>query len=219
MATIASVPDFKPFKTRFSAANLAALAEHGTVKGYSKHAILIHEGERGDELFILLEGRVQVFLADHNGREIILNTQGPGHVFGEMVLDGAARSASVKAIEKCRVSRVSREAFRDFLESTPSAALELIDVLMQRVRMLTQSVGDLALLDVYGRVAKLLLELATEVDGSQLIRAPPTQQEIGSRVGCSREMVSRIFKGLRAGGYLETYPRYWVIVRQPPARW
>ncbi len=221
MADTTASTVFKPFKSRFSPANLAALAERGTIRSYARHAILIHEGERGDELFVLLDGRVQVFLADRNGKEVILNTQGPGHVFGEMVLDGALRSASVKAIEKCRVSRVSREAFREFLESTPSAALELIDVLMQRVRVLTQSVGDLALLDVYGRVAKLLLELAAEVevDGHRIIRPPPTQQEIGSRVGCSREMVSRIFKDLRAGGYLETYPRHWVIVRQPPARW
>lgn len=218
MTADAPPKESKPARTQFSPANFAALARRGTVKGYAKHAILIHEGERGDELFVLLEGQVQVFLADRNGKEIILNTLGPGDVFGEMVLDGAVRSASVKAVERCQVSRVTREAFRELLETTPSAALELVDMLMQRVRILTQSVGDLALLDVYGRVAKLLLDLAVEVNGQLIIRPPPTQTDIANRVGCSREMVSRIFKDLRIGGYLDTRGPHWIINRRPPLR-
>ena len=219
MPAATPTPDSKPLRTRFSAETVSALAALGTIRAYPKNTILIYEGERGDDLFILLEGRIQVFLADGAGHEIILNTQGPGDVFGEMMLDGSPRSASVMTIDKCRISRVSREMFRHVLNATPAAALELVEILMGRVRELTETVGDLALLDAYHRVSKLLKELSIEVEGRLLIHHPPTQQEIGNRVGCSREMVSRIFRELRIGGYIETESDPWVVLRTPPAGW
>ena len=114
---------------------------------------------------------------------------------------------------------MSKAQFQEFLATHSEAALELIRSLIQRVRSLTKSVGSLALLDVYGRVARMLLELATEHEGKLTILEPLTQQDMASRVGCSREMISRILKDLRAGGYVKMDGDRMVIAKKPPRNW
>jgi CRP/FNR family cyclic AMP-dependent transcriptional regulator len=104
------------------------------------------------------------------------------------------------------------------LAHNPDVSLELVRSLIHRVRELTKKVSDLALLDVYGRVRQLLLELATEQDG-KLVVERLTQQEMASRVGCAREMISRIFKDLRSGGYIKDDGERLIIVKKPPPRW
>jgi CRP/FNR family cyclic AMP-dependent transcriptional regulator len=200
-------------------AELAPLAAMTVVRSYSGNAIIVSEGDRADSMYFVLSGRVKVYVADSNGREMVLSTQGSGSYFGDMMLDDGLRSASVMTLEPCRLGVLSREAFRDFLVKHPDTALALIKNLIQRTRSMNDRVRDLALLDVYGRVAKLLLSLAREVDGRLLIEERLTQQEIGERVGASREMVSRILKDLKVGGYVRLDGRRIVILRKPPRAW
>jgi CRP/FNR family cyclic AMP-dependent transcriptional regulator len=198
--------------------HLKALAEHGAVKAYPKNTIIVSEGDRSDSLYVILAGQVKVYLADEEGKEMVLTTQGPGEYFGEIILDEGPRSASVMTLEPSKFSVVSKEQFKEFLARNPEASLELVRSLIHRVRELTKTVGSLALLDVYGRVARLLLELATEEDG-KLVVPRLTQQEMASRVGCAREMISRILKDLRTGGYIKDEGERLIIAKKPPRKW
>ena len=195
------------------------MAEHAIPRAHPKNTIVVSEGDRTDSLYIILEGRVKVFVAEETGKEVVLSVQGPGEYFGEMPLDQGPRSASVMTLEPCRFLVVPRESFRDFLVKNPSFAARLIEKLIHRVRALTENVKSLALMDVYGRIARLLLELAKERDGLRVIPERLTQQDIANRVGASREMVSRILKDLSAGGYISQTPTGLVIHKRPPARW
>jgi CRP/FNR family cyclic AMP-dependent transcriptional regulator len=201
-----------------AAQHIRALADHGTVKAYPKNAVIVSEGDRSDSLYVILTGKVKVYLADEEGKEMVLNTQGPGEYFGEIILDEGPRSASVMTLEPSKFSIVSKEQFNQFLAQSPEVTLELVRSLIHRVRELTKKVSELALLDVYGRVRGLLLELATEQDG-KLVVERLTQQDMASRVGCAREMISRILKDLRTGGYIKDDGERIIILKKPPPKW
>ena len=202
-----------------SDADLVAVGSHGITRSYPKNTIIVSEGDQTDTLYIILEGKVKAFVADRDGHEVVLSTQGPGEYFGEMVLDEGPRSASIVTLEASRFLVVPKKDFRDFVMKNPGFALSLIEKLIQRARLLTANVKSLALMDVYGRVARLLLELAEEKDGMLVISQRLTQQEIGSRIGASREMVSRILKDLALGGYLTQSRTGFVLHRKPPEHW
>jgi CRP/FNR family cyclic AMP-dependent transcriptional regulator len=202
-----------------SDAELAALGPQGVERAYPRNAIIVAEGDLTDSLYVILEGRVKAYVSDEHGHEVVLSTQGPGEYFGEMVLDEGPRSASVMTLEASRFLVVSKNDFRAFVASNPAFAVSLIEKLIHRVRTLTASVKSLALMDVYGRVARLLLELSDEQDGKLVIPERLTQQEIANRVGASREMVSRILKDLTVGGYLAIERSRMVLNRRPPAHW
>jgi CRP/FNR family transcriptional regulator, cyclic AMP receptor protein len=202
-----------------TAAELRALSEQGTVKSFKKHAVIVTEGDETDSLYVILSGRVRVFVADESGKEVVLGTQGPGEYFGEMVLDGGPRSASVMTLEPSRFVVIPRHKARDFLRGQPDFAIRLLEKLIHRSRVLTASVKSLALMDVYGRVARLLLELAEDDRGELVIREKLTQQDIASRVGASREMVSKILGDLAKGGYLSISHKRIAIHKAPPRHW
>jgi CRP/FNR family cyclic AMP-dependent transcriptional regulator len=193
------------------------LAGHGMVRSFRKNVVVINEGDAGDSLYVILSGRLRIFLTNDDGREMTLDTRGPGDMIGEMSLDGGLRSASVMCTEPCTFSIISKAALRDAIAASPDFALRVIANLIGRVRETTDLVKNLGLLDVYGRVAGLLLKLATEQDGKLVVTEKLTQQEIADRVGASRDMVNRIFKELTAGGYLSVERRQIVINRKPPA--
>lgn len=199
--------------------DLMAVGSHGVARSYPKNTIIVSEGDKTDSLYIILEGRVKAFVADDHGNEMVLSTQGPGEYFGEMVLDEGPRSASVMTLEPSRFLVVPQKDFRDFVVRNPAFALSLIEKLIGRVRSLTASVKSLALMDVYGRVARLLLELAEEREEGLVIMQRLTQQEMASRIGASREMVSRILKDLSTGGYLTQSRAGIVLHRKPPEHW
>ncbi|HSS26709.1 MAG TPA: Crp/Fnr family transcriptional regulator [Usitatibacter sp.] len=195
------------------------LASLGRVRTYPKNTVFITEGDSSDSVFVILSGRVKIFLSDTEGHEMILDTQGPGEYVGEMALDGNPRSASVMTTEPTMFSVVSREPIKEAIRRKPDFALDMISKIIDRARLATNSVKDLALLDVYGRVARLLLNMAVEVNGKLEIPDKLTQQEIAERVGASRDMVSRIFRDLTAGGYITVESRHITINKKPPARW
>jgi CRP/FNR family cyclic AMP-dependent transcriptional regulator len=195
------------------------LAEHGVVRKFPKGAVIITEGDPSDSIYVILSGRVKVYLSDGDNREVVLNTCGPGTYLGELAFDDAPRSASVMTLEPCTFSVLTGRQFRDFVVASPDAAIHLIHDLIRRVRALSENVRNLALLDVYGRVAHLLIELAEEKDGRLVIDQPYTQQELAKRIGCSREMISRIFKDLVAGGYIKLEAKRISIEQPLPKRW
>ncbi|HUD24052.1 MAG TPA: Crp/Fnr family transcriptional regulator [Burkholderiaceae bacterium] len=205
-----------PLFAGLNRAELAPLAAMAVTRSYPRNLIVVNEGDRADTLYFVLSGRLKVFVASDDGREIVLSTQGPGTYFGDMMLDDGVRSASVMTLEPCRLAALSRGVFRDFLAHHPDTALALIKNLIHRTRSMNDRLRDLAVLDVYGRVAKLLLSLARPVDGRLIIEERVTQQEIGERIGASREMVSRILKDMKAGGYVRMEGRRIVILRKPP---
>ena len=200
-------------------AELRALSGQGAAKSFRKQTIIVNEGDETDSLYVILSGRVKVFLADDSGKEIVLGTQGPGEYFGEMVLDGGARSASVMTLEPSRFIVIPRARMREFLRGQPEFSVRLIEKLIRRTRVLTASVKNLALMDVYGRVARLLLELAEEDRGRLVIREKLTQLDVANRVGASREMVSRILKDLAVGGYISVKQKRITIHKAPPRHW
>lgn len=195
------------------------LASLGRVRTYPKNTVFITEGDSSDSVFVVLTGKVKVFISDTEGHEMILDTQGPGEYVGEMALDGNPRSASVMTLEPSTFAVVAREPIREAIRQNPDFALDMISKIIDRARLATNSVKDLALLDVYGRVARLLLNMAQEKDGKLQIPEKLTQQEIAERVGASRDMVSRIFRDLTSGGYITVENRFITINKKPPARW
>lgn len=144
---------------------------------------------------------MKLYVVDREGRELVLGEMAAGEYFGEMVLDGGPRSASIMTLEKTRFAVVSREAFVEYLNANPAFSLRLIKQLIRRVRTLTGSVKSLALLDVCGRVARLLIDLAERDGDDWVVAGRLTHQEIASRIGSSREMATRILKDLHTGGY------------------
>jgi CRP/FNR family cyclic AMP-dependent transcriptional regulator len=200
-------------------AELRALADRTVTRNYPKQAIIVSEGDESDSLYLILAGRVKVYLADENGKELILAIKGPGQYFGEMVLDEQPRSASVMTLEPAQFAILSRADFRGFLLAHPEVALQLIQNLIRVARGLNQNVRNLAMLDVYGRVARILLELAVERDGKLVIPEKMTQKDIAARVGASREMINRILRDLTAGGYVSVDAGRITINKTPPARW
>ena len=198
---------------------LEAIAKVATVRTFPKNAIIVNEGDETDSLYVMLAGRARVYVSNAQGREVQLNLIGTGEYFGEVTLDGGPRSASVMAAEDCRCAVVKRGELLTLVEKEPHFALHMVRKLASRVRDLTENVRSLALMDVYGRVARLLLELAEERDGRLIVEGPLTHKDIASRVGASREMISRIFSDLTAGGYVGKENGRLVIMRKPPPRW
>ncbi len=202
-----------------SAAELEEISRHGVAREFRARTVLMSEGDKTDALYIILEGRVRAYVSDADGREAVLSVMGPGEYFGEIALDAGPRSASVITLEPCKMLVVPGADLADFVRRNPAFAMHFIHRLIGRIRTLTNSVRSLALMDAYGRVARLLLEDSVTEKGVQHVPQKLTQAEIASRVGCSREMVSRIFKDLVQGRYITIEPERIVINRKPPARW
>jgi len=202
-----------------SEAEVQAMAGRAVIRAFPKNTIVVTEGDRTDTLHIIVSGRVKIYVSDEKGKEIVLNHAGPGEYFGELVLDEGPRAASVITLEPSRFLIVPKQDLREFVAHSPDFALHLIRKLIRRVRVLTGDVKSLALMDVYGRVARMLLELAVERDGALVIEGRPTQQEMANRVGASREMISKILGDLASGGYIAVERDRIRIARALPRAW
>ena len=184
-----------------------------------KGAVLVNEGDATDSLYVVLAGRVKVFLSGEDGKEVVINTIGAGDYFGELVLDGGPRSASVMALEPCRFFVIPRGDVEGLVERNPAFARDLIYKLIGKVRSLTSRVRDLTLKDVYGRFVKFVDDNAIEQDGMRVVPERLTQHDIAARIGGSREMVSRIVKDLTAGGYISIDTKHVTVHKKLPAKW
>ena len=199
---------------------LRSIAEGGIVRTFPRNTVLIHEGDTGDSLYIVLSGKVKVYASNAQGREFVIAFHGPGEYVGEMALDGGVRSASVVTVDPTVCAVVHRAQFREFLLANPDFALHLIEKLIRRARATTEDVKSLALSDVYGRLVRLLNALAvTGEGGHQVVPEKLTQQAIAERVGASRDMIGKLFKDLVAGGYLAVEDRTITILKKRPTGW
>lgn len=199
---------------------IGLLTNRAAVRSYSRGAIIVNEGDEGNSLFLIQSGSVKAFLSDENGREVVLSTQGPGEYFGDLALfDDEPRSASIMALEPCKLMIITKTQLRDAIKEDPEIGFILLHGLAKRVRILTENVRTLALLDVFGRLSKTLYDLAEEKDGVLVIEQRLTQQDLANRIGASREMVSRIMHDLIEGGYLERQSRRITIRKKIPSNW
>lgn len=204
---------------RLDEAALRELVPHGMVREFPKRTVIVNQGDDSRAFYILLSGRVKAYLTDDEGREIVLTTIEAGDYFGELVLDGGPRSASIMTLETCRVFMVPQGDIESLLAANPAFARDLIVRLIGKVRNLTAMVLDLAVKDVYGRFLRYLVDHAVEQDGVQAIPERLTQHEIAARIGGSREMVSRIMRELTAGGYISVDAKQIRILKKLPAHW
>jgi CRP/FNR family cyclic AMP-dependent transcriptional regulator len=201
-------------------AALAEIEQHGSIKSYPANAVIINQDDQTCSLYVILSGSVKVYISGEDGREALLNHQGAGDYFGDLALiDQQPRVASVMTTEPSRFMVISREAFMACLSRNPEIAINLIKPMTLRMRMLAKNVSNLALLDVYGRVARVLLEQAEEQENGEMVTAKLTQQEIADMVGASRAMVSRILKDLKLGGYISIDKKRISIRQKLPSRW
>lgn len=198
---------------------LRQMVPQGAVRSFPKNAVVLNEGDLTDSLYVILSGRVKVFMSEEDGKEIVLNTIDTGDYFGEIVLDGGPRSASIMTLEPCRFFVIPRADVEGLIEQNPAFARDLIARLIRKVRSLAGFVRTLGFKDVYGRLVSFLEQNAVEQDGRRQVPERLTQQEIAARIGASREMVSRIFKDLSAGGYIEIDNKRIVLRRKLPPNW
>jgi len=196
---------------------LLDLASRVTVKHRAAGAVIVAQDEPGDAFFILHTGRARVALFGENGREVTLHQLRPGDYFGEVsVFDGRPRSANVVAVTDVTALALDRESLLSHLRSHPETAIRLLTDLSRRLRHTDEMIGNLALLDVYGRLARTLLSLARE-EGNEpgnegvLLRVRPTQQELAHMVGTCRETVSRAVSSLTRQGLLSNRGRGMVL--------
>ncbi len=198
--------------------SLDTLEQLSVLRRYPKNTILFIEGDESTHLYIIKEGKVSASVAGEDGREVILNYMSEGEYFGELaLLDGQPRSATVRAVTACEVIAISRSSFQELLKTNPEFVLLVTSELTSRIRQLTESVKDLALLDVYGRVSNVLEKLSDE--NGRIDNPKVTHQDIANMVGSSREMVSRIMKQLIIGEYIEQCSQYIEVKKQLPKGW
>jgi CRP/FNR family cyclic AMP-dependent transcriptional regulator len=204
----------------FSADDLRAVSSHLVRRRFPKNSVIITEGDATNSLYIILSGKVKAFLNDENGKEVILNVVNEGEYFGEVSLfDNGSRSASIMTLEDCQFAVLEKTAFLKCISTQPELALTIIKGLTMRLRGLTGSVRNLALMDVYGRVAHTLQELAIEKDGKTVIIDNLTYEELAKRVGASTKMVGRVMKDLKTGGYITKSGKKLLINRAFPSSW
>ena len=159
--------------------------------------VIFHRDDPGQVLYVIKEGKIKISLISPDGQEIALVVFGKGEFFGELaLLDGEPRSADAIALEKVECYTLQRSDFHKAIMKSPKIAIQVLEVLSRRLRKTDSQVEDLIFLDVYGRVAKKLLELANkhgvQIDEGTLIDVRLTQQELASMVGASRESVNKV---------------------------
>jgi len=198
---------------------LAELARLGETRTWEPGALVVTEGDIADCMYLIHEGELRAFVAGDGGRVVELNTLHAGELFGELMLNGELRSATVQVTTRARLTRVTRAEAERMLAQRPELAFQLIQRLVHRVRTLTRTVGRLASVDVYGRLAGLFDALAVDDKGLRVVPGPLSQQRIAERVGASKAMVNRLLTDLAKGGYIEVSRERIVLLRKLPPKW
>lgn len=198
-------------------AQLEHIEKRGIRRHFPRNAMVIHEGDNDTSLYVIEKGRVKVYLCGSDGREIIINTHGPGEQFGELAaIDGGRRSAAVMTCEECLFLVIPGSTFSELLAEYPALSYNLITDLSRKVRRLTHEAKTLAFADTYQRLRSVLQDLARLGDGGESIPIPMTQQEIADRIGASREVVSRMLHALAQEGHLSRHKRRYTLLSALP---
>ncbi len=205
-----------PLFSMLTESQAISVADAVVKRRFKRGEVIVEQGKKSNALFILLNGRARVVTADSRGREVILATLQPGDHIGEMsLIDNEPHSATVRAEVQTDVLMLGRIEFARCLPENSSMAYAVMRGLVQRLRHADRKIESLALMDVYGRVARALLEFATETgDGEMLIREKISRQDIAKMVGASREMVSRVMKDLEERGFTQTQENGSIVVKE-----
>lgn len=204
-----------PLLSRLDTAEIEHLAEVTREKMYPKGSVILFEDDPGDSLFIVHSGRVKVVLVGEDGREVILGVLGVGEYFGELsLIDNQPRSAHVIAMEDASLLVLRRDDFQRRVEASPGVAWSMLLELSRRLRRADGKIGGLVLLDVPGRIARLLLDFAEEA-GNPTIQKPLTHQTIAQMIGASRETVSRTMREFQDAGWITVERRAISVVDRP----
>lgn len=205
-----------PLFSMLTESQAISVADAVVKRRFKRGEVIVEQGKKSNALFILLNGRARVVTADSRGREVILAMLQPGDHIGEMsLIDNEPHSATVRAEVQTDVLMLGRIEFARCLPENSSMAYAVMRGLVQRLRHADRKIESLALMDVYGRVARALLEFATETgDGEMLIREKISRQDIAKMVGASREMVSRVMKDLEERGFIQTQENGSIVVKE-----
>lgn len=183
---------------------VAEVARTAMMRRFPRGHAVVHAGDRTDYVYFVLTGSLKVVVCDEDGREVILSILGQGELFGEMGMFGEQpRSASVVAVVPSDLVMLTKSDFRLIMHENFDVAWRMMCNLADRLRNADRKIESLALMDVYGRVARLLLEMSEEVNGETLVVNKITKQDIAKMIGASREMVSRVMKDLSQQGLIE----------------
>ncbi len=195
------------------------VASQVATRQFPKNSVVVTQGDETDSLYVIIEGKVDVFLQNDKGKEIIINTLSECDTFGELApLGGIPRQASIITTEESLMVVISRLVFMDTLLTKPAISMRIIDQLIDLIKDLTEEVSSLALEDVYNRVVRVLYKHSEEI-GNKLVTEKLTQQDIALRVGATREMVHRILKELKTGGYISITGKHITIEKKLPPGW
>ena len=196
-----------PLFSSLSGDQLLLLASLLSRKPYPRGSAVIAAGDPTDALYIVISGRLKVVVRDNEGREAILAILNRGDFFGEMgLIDQAPRSATVMTLEACELLTITRADFMKCLQKNFNLSMSVIRGLVGRLREADQKIGSLALMDVCGRVARLLMDMAETVDGQRVVTRKLPKKQIAKMVGASREMVTRVMKELETSGHIAVSP-------------
>lgn len=202
-----------PLLSSFSDQQIAALSSCVQHRSYPRGSSILRAGEETDALYIIMSGRVKVLIPDEQGSEVILTMLGAQDYVGEMgLLDDLPSSATVETIEPCEMLRIPRTAFLTCVEGNGEVAMLLLRNLVKRLRDADRKIESLALIDVYGRVARLIIDMAEQIDGAWIVQRAPAKQEIARMIGASREMVSRVIKDLQEKQLIRTDKRKIIVL-------
>lgn len=195
-----------PLFSRLPEEHLAIIAAQCREKLFRTGVTILSQTDESVDLYLILSGRVKVTLMNEDGREVVLDTLADGDFFGELsVLDNKPRSASITTLSDASMLILTQEALFSTIKNNPGIAINLLAVMAKRLRKADEIIESLAFLDVAGRVAKTLLELA-ENQGEKLpdgtVRMQTTHQAIANRIGSSREAVTKAFKSLIDSGFV-----------------
>ena len=197
-----------PLFSQLPDAQLLLLTQVLSRKPYPKDSTVITAGDPTDALYIVISGRLKVIMSDKEGREVILAFLNQGDFFGEMgLIDRAPRSATVITTGPCELLTITQADFMNCLQKNLELTMSVLRGLVTRLREADKKIGSLALMDVCGRVARLLMEMAETVDGQKVVTRKLPKQQIAKMVGASREMVSRVMKEMETGGHIEVRDR------------
>ncbi|HJU90596.1 MAG TPA: Crp/Fnr family transcriptional regulator [Gemmatimonadaceae bacterium] len=196
-----------PLLSSLDRTELMRFADLTRERSYPRGSVILFEDDPGDALFVVREGRVKVVLIGDDGREVILAILGVGDHFGELsLIDGQPRSAHVIAMDDANLLILRREDFRRRVTEAPAVAWALLMELSRRLRRADEKIGSLVLLDVHGRIARLLLDAAAE-SGGDIIQKRLTHQTIAQMIGASRETVSRAMREFQDAGLIAVVRR------------
>lgn len=206
-----------PLFSELSDTQLDSIAEVIQRRTFARGSSILKAGDNTASLYVVLQGKVQVLVSNRHGEEVILDILGPGDYFGEMgLIDDLPRSATVNARERCEILILSKRDFHESLKDNGKLAMALHRGLARRLRAANAKIGSLALLDVRGRIAKLLLDMAKAENGALVVRGL-TRQDIAKLVGASREMASRTISSLQEQGYIAFDGAAIILLRAKPA--